>query len=107
MQNTPGGKNWSHSQKLRQFGRRAFKELGELLFDKMFSYDRGLKETFQFSNSLKNGSLQERRQIDQILQFSKGSDDLESTDFGNCFFGKSHSMELVSNLLSDDAVFPF
>lgn len=105
-QNTSWGRNKSHSQKLGQFDRRAFKESGELLFDKMFSYDRGLKETFQFSNGLKNGSLQERKQIDQVVQFSKGRDEWRADQFRELLAGKSQSLELVSNLLSVDAV-PF
>lgn len=103
-QNTSRGKNKSHSQKLGQFDRRAFKESGELLFDRMFSYDRGLKETFQFSNSIKNGSIKERRKIDHTLQFSISSDGLGADRFRELLFGKSSSMELISNLLSLDTV---
>lgn len=103
-QNTSRGRNKVHSQKLGQFDRKAFKESGELIFDRMFSYERGLKETFQFSNSLKNGSLQERRRIDHILQFSKVGDELGADRFRELLFGKSLSMELISNLLSLDAV---
>ena len=99
-QNTSRGRNKSHSQKLGQFDRRAFKESGELLFDKMFSYDRGLKETFQFSNSVKNGNLQERRQVDRILQFSKGRDELGADIFRDLFAGKSQALDMVANLLS-------
>lgn len=105
-QNTSRGRNNSHSQKLGQFDRRAFKESGELLFDKMFIYDRGLKETFQFSNGLKNGNLQERSQIDHILQFSKNNHEMGADRFRELLFGKSAGMELVSNLLSVDAVQP-
>lgn len=103
-QNTSRGRNKSHSQKLGQFDRRAFKESGEIIFDKMFGYDRGLKETFQFSNGLKNGNLQERSQIDHILQFSKNNDELKADRFRELLFGKSSSMELISNLLSLDTV---
>ena len=103
-QNTSRGKNKSHSQKLGQFDRRAFKESGELLFDKLFSYNRGLKEAFQFSNSVKNGSLQERRQIDRILQFSKGRDELGADSFRDLIAGKSQAMDLDANLLSVETV---
>ncbi|WP_156305783.1 DUF5712 family protein [Sphingobacterium endophyticum] len=103
-QNTSRGRNKSHSQKLGQFDRKAFKESGELLFDRMFSYDRGLKETFKFSNGLKNGNLQERRQIDRILQFSKGRDELGADSFRELFAGKSQALDLVANLLSDTSL---
>ncbi|WP_156307942.1 DUF5712 family protein [Sphingobacterium endophyticum] len=105
-QNTSRGRNKVHSQKLGQFDRKAFKESGEFIFDRMFSYDRGLKETFQFSNSVKNGSLQERRRIDHILQFSKVGDELGTDRFRELLSSKSASMELISNLLSRDAVQP-
>lgn len=103
-QNTSRGKNKSHSQKLGQFDRKAFKESGELIFDRMFSYDRGLKETFQFSNSVKNGSLDERRRIDHILQFSKVGNELGADRFRELLSSKSQSLDLVSDLLSLDAV---
>lgn len=103
-QNTSRGRNKSHSQKLGQFDRRAFKESSELLFDKLFGYDRGLQETFQFSNSVKNGSLQERRQIDQVVQFAKGRDAWRADSFRELFAGKSQAIELVSDLLSVEIV---
>lgn len=105
-QNTSRGKNRSHSQKLGQFDRRAFKESGEVLFDKLFGYDRGLRETFRFSNGLKNGSLQERRQIDRVLQFSKGGDDCSAEKFRDLFVGKSQALDLVTDLFSVNPVQP-
>ena len=105
-QNTSRGKNKSHSQKLGQFDRRAFKESGEVLFDKLFGYDRGLKETFRFSNGVKNGSLQERMQIDRALQFSKGRGDCSTAQFRDLFVGSSHSMDLVSDLFSVNSIQP-
>lgn len=105
-QNTSRGKNRSHSQKLGQFDRKAFKESGEVLFDKLFGYDRGLKETFRFSNTVKNGSFQERKQIDSVLQFSKGRDEWSAEQFRDLFVDRSHSMDLVSDLLSINSVQP-
>lgn len=104
--NTSRGKNRTHSQKLGQFDRRAFKESGEVLFDKLFDYDRGLKETFRFSNGLKNGSLQERRQIDRVLQFFKGRDEWSAEQFRELFVSRSQSMDLVSDLFSVNSVQP-
>ena len=61
--NTSRGKNEEHSKKMGQFDRVAFKQCGESLFDKLFEFDRQLKDTMTFANAQKNGSLAERLQI--------------------------------------------
>lgn len=66
--NTSKGKNAAHSQKLGQFDRSAFKASGERLFDQQFGFDRGLKETFEYANVHKNGTLQQRLEIQQGQQ---------------------------------------
>ncbi|ALL07019.1 molybdopterin-guanine dinucleotide biosynthesis protein MobB [Pedobacter sp. PACM 27299] len=63
--NTSKGKNVAHSLKLGQFDRSAFKASGERLFDQQFGFDRGLKETFEYANIQKNGTLQQRLEIVQ------------------------------------------
>lgn len=65
--NNSKGKNEAHSKKLGQFNRLAFKQSGELLFDKMFGFDRGLKETLAFANIQKNGTRLQKEQI-RILE---------------------------------------
>lgn len=42
------------------FDRSAFKTSVETQFDRQFSYERSLSETFQYANTLKNGSQEER-----------------------------------------------
>jgi len=58
--NKSRGKNETHSQKLGQFDRSAFKQSGETLFDRHFSFERGFTETFRYANEQKNGTLEQR-----------------------------------------------
>ena len=68
--NKSRGRNVEHSKKLGQFDRSAFKQSGEDLFDKMFGFDRGLKETFRYANIQKNGSLEEKMHLQIELRDS-------------------------------------
>lgn len=61
--NKSRGKNEGHSKKLGQFDRVAFKQSGETVFDKMFGFDRGLKETMAFANVTKKGNISQREQM--------------------------------------------
>lgn len=61
--NNSKGKNEEHSKKLGQFNRVAFKQSGETIFDRLFSFDRGLKDTFAHANVHKNGSTVQREQM--------------------------------------------
>ncbi|WGQ09705.1 DUF5712 family protein [Pedobacter gandavensis] len=63
--NTSRGKNIDHSKKLGQFDRSAFKASGERLFDQQFNFERGLKDTFNYANTLKNGNLEQRLALQQ------------------------------------------
>lgn len=65
-QNTSKGKNTVHSAKLGQFNRTAFKQSGENLFDKFFDFDRGLKDTLTYANTMKNGTAGQKVQM-QVL----------------------------------------
>lgn len=67
--NNSKGKNEAHSKKLGQFNRVAFKQSGETIFDRLFDFDRGLKETFAHANVHKNGSTAQKEQMD-ILEMS-------------------------------------
>lgn len=58
--NNSDGKNQKHSKRMGEFNRSAFKHSGERLFDQLFGFERGLKETFAYANAQKNGSLEER-----------------------------------------------
>ena len=65
-QNTSKGKNKEHSAKLGEFNRIAFKQSGEKLFDTVFDFDRGLKDTLTYANTMKNGTAEQKAQM-QIL----------------------------------------
>ncbi|RZM07989.1 MAG: hypothetical protein EOO88_50895 [Pedobacter sp.] len=65
--NSSRGKNIEHSKKMGQFNRVAFKQCGETVFDKMFGFDRGLKDTMDYSNIRKNGTIEQRQQLDVLL----------------------------------------
>lgn len=54
------GSNTSHSQKFGQFDRLNFTERCEKAFDRTFSYERELTETFQYRKVMLNGSVHER-----------------------------------------------
>jgi hypothetical protein len=53
--NNSRGKNVAHSLKVGQFDRVAFKQAAKRTFDQTFGYDRELKETFKYANTLKHG----------------------------------------------------
>ncbi|RZM24337.1 MAG: molybdopterin-guanine dinucleotide biosynthesis protein MobB [Pedobacter sp.] len=61
--NNSRGRNESHSRKLGQFNRVAFKQSGEVVFDGMFGFQRGLKETMAHANVRKNGNISQREQM--------------------------------------------
>lgn len=63
--NKSRGKNLDHSKKLGQFNRVAFKESGEKLFDQYFDFDRGLKDTFRYANIQKNGTVEQKIEIEK------------------------------------------
>ena len=64
--NTSRGKNEEHSKKMGQFDRVAFKQCGETLFDELFEFDRQLKDTMAYANTQKNGSLNERLEMNTL-----------------------------------------
>lgn len=65
-QNTSRGKNQQHSARLGQFNRTAFKQSAETLFDREFDFDRGLRDTLKFANTMKNGTAMQKTQM-QVL----------------------------------------
>lgn len=68
-QNTSRGKNASHSAKLGQFDRMAFKQSGEILFDEMFDFERGLKERMDYANTMKNGTAKQKVKLHALGDF--------------------------------------
>lgn len=69
--NTSRGRNLEHSAKLGEFNRTAFKQLGEILFDSEFGFDRGLKETLDYANTMKNGTVDQRVQMEMLASVSR------------------------------------
>lgn len=65
-QNTSKGTNKEHSEKLGQFNRTAFKQSGESLFDEFFEFERGLKDSLAYANTMKNGTAEQKSQM-QLL----------------------------------------
>ncbi|MBB6126374.1 DUF5712 family protein [Mucilaginibacter lappiensis] len=64
--NNSRGRNATHSLKVGQFDRVAFKQAAERTFDQAFDYDRELKETFIYSNTLKHGDYGQRLEIKKL-----------------------------------------
>jgi hypothetical protein len=81
-QNNSRGKNAEHSAKMGQFDRLAFKQSGESLFDSLFEFDRGLKETMAYANIKKNGSLAERTRMEtlELAELTAGNELPGETD---------------------------
>ncbi|MFC4211607.1 DUF5712 family protein [Pedobacter lithocola] len=69
-QNTSKGRNEQHSAKLGQFNRSAFKQSGEEVFDNLFKFDRGLKDKFIYANVMKNGTPEQKTQMQMISELS-------------------------------------
>jgi hypothetical protein len=71
--NNSKGTNAEHSQKVGQFDRVAFKQVSESLFDNMFGYTREIKESFNYVNTLKHGSYEQKEQLkaEQATGFEK------------------------------------
>jgi len=65
-QNKSKGKNREHSAKLGEFNRTTFKQSSESLFDDFFDFDRGLKDTLAYANTMKNGKVGQKAQM-QLL----------------------------------------
>lgn len=63
--NKSKGSNIEHSKKLGQFNRTAFKESGEKVFDQYFGFDRGLKDTFRYANIQKNGTVEQKMELEK------------------------------------------
>ncbi len=75
--NTSRGRNQQHSEKLGQFDRVSFKESGELLFDRMFNYDRQLKDSMNYALTMKNGNAEQKRAIHLLEQLESKLTDIE------------------------------
>ncbi|KMQ64574.1 molybdopterin-guanine dinucleotide biosynthesis protein MobB [Chryseobacterium angstadtii] len=104
--NNSRGKNETHSAKLGQFDRVTFKQSGELLFEKMFSFDRELKDTMNYALAMKNGSIEEKQKLYLLEQAENKSTDIgkapDSVKEANIFdsLGVGPSVDISSSSLS-------
>ena len=73
--NTSRGKNKNHSAKLGQFDRVAFKESGELIFDKMFEFNRSLEDSLHYKLIMKNGNAEQKRTVHLFNQLENKLND--------------------------------
>lgn len=71
--NNSKGTNAVHSQKVGQFDRVAFKQATESLFDTMFGYEREIKESFKYANTLKHGSYEQKQDVKEQLKFEQAT----------------------------------
>lgn len=78
--NTSRGRNQQHSAKLGQFDRVAFKESSELLFDHTFNYGRLLKDSMNYSLTMKNGNAEQKRAVQLLDQIESKLADKEKQD---------------------------
>jgi hypothetical protein len=104
--NSSRGRNAEHSKKMGEFDRVAFKQCGEKLFDQLFDFDRGLKDTMAYANILKNGTLEQRMQLDILSRGQSDSDQDRQTvlDLANevskgVFNSSSNMLETVSSTI--------
>jgi hypothetical protein len=77
------------------FDRKNLFQQAELGFDKLFGYQRDLQETFVYCNTMKNGSIDEKLEIQE--QYLSGDTKM---DFGREQNGLAKSCDEVSNVVS-------
>ncbi|MDQ1148274.1 DUF5712 family protein [Sphingobacterium zeae] len=74
-QNRSRGRNVEHSKKMGQFDQMAFKQSGETVFDRMFGFDRKLKDTLLYANTMKNGNIDQQAALHTLdRQLKNGAD---------------------------------
>ncbi|RYG09743.1 MAG: molybdopterin-guanine dinucleotide biosynthesis protein MobB, partial [Chitinophagaceae bacterium] len=93
-QNASRGRNEEHSKKMGQFDRVAFKQSGESLFDSLFEFDRQLRDMLAYANAQKNGSLEERVQMETAVQNEHGQSAVDQV--------QEQFTESISINISDD-----
>lgn len=75
--NNSRGKNEKHSDKLGQFNRVAFKESGELIFDRIFGFDRSLKNSMNYALTMQNGNAEQKRAMNLVDELESKRTDTE------------------------------
>lgn len=90
--NNSKGTNAAHSQKVGQFDRVAFKQMSEALFDQMFDYDREVKESFKYANTLKHGTYEQKEEVKELSRIEQANKVVIEQ-------GHSHGASLIDTLL--------
>ncbi|GAC1314716.1 MAG: hypothetical protein NVSMB24_39660 [Mucilaginibacter sp.] len=92
--NNSKGANAEHSQKVGQFDRVAFKQATEGLFDRMFGYEREIKESFKYANTLKHGFYEQKQEVKERQRVELASKFINEQ-------GHYHGKGLLDILLDD------
>ena len=95
--NNSEGTNAVHSQKVRQFDRVTFKQATETLFDSMFGYEREIKESFNYTNAMKNGTYEQKAEVREQVKAAEQPTSFEKQ--------QEHSKGLLDVLLGDSNVY--
>ncbi|MDQ8015086.1 MAG: DUF5712 family protein [Flavobacterium nitrogenifigens] len=101
--NNSKGNNKAHSAKLGQFDRVAFKEVSEQLFDKMFGFERPLKETLSYAMTMKNGTAEQKQSMYLLEQLEKQSSSLNKMgllDLANNIYRNESQSNPFDNLVN-------
>jgi len=91
--NNSKGTNAEHSKIVGQFDRVAFKQSAEQIFDRMFNYEREVKESFGYANAMKHGSYEQKVEFREKQRIQ---------EFGN-LFQQSYSKGILHVLLDGAA----
>ncbi|QEM03785.1 molybdopterin-guanine dinucleotide biosynthesis protein MobB [Mucilaginibacter rubeus] len=91
--NNSKGTNAEHSKIVGQFDRVAFKQSAEQIFDRMFNYEREVKESFGYANAMKHGSYEQKAEFREKQRVQES---------GN-LFQQSHSKGVLDVLLDGAA----
>lgn len=65
--NKSAGRNKVHSRKMGEFNRSSFKHSGERVFDRMFGFKRPINQSYRYSNTQKNGSLEQQLNLEREI----------------------------------------
>ena len=65
--NKSRGRNKTHSKKMGEFNRSAFKASGERVFDQMFAFERPINQTYQYANMQKNGTIEQQLNLQKEI----------------------------------------
>lgn len=65
--NKSRGRNKTHSKKMGEFNRSAFKASGERIFDQLFGFERPINQTYHYANMQKNGTVEQQLNLQKEI----------------------------------------